>query len=622
MNRSKLAFSRKRTIKSTLLMFAVGSLAVFAVVTFLLILWFQNVLEQKIRTSAEQALGTAISGIEMYMENTVKLSESIAASDNLLKQLGRYPDFRSPDAVWPLLEVMGDLKSFSVVNQYIDSVGIYNETSNKMLTTKDGIYSASSASDPGAKPDWLQGVKDYKGTPLIGADLIASAPSYAESHSGLVSVARLLRASDGGGANVLLVNTEKSIFEMLVGDSPLWKGTGILIYDGGGNVIWSKGDPDFQHAAAGRIVPEQPQDGHGGEAWRFPASEYAPVALGDREYRFVQKQSELTGWKVAMCIPEEEIMGEIRRMKLLLYAVLAVLVLLSFALFTLLYMQISTPIRQLMAGIRRVESGAPFVPVPISRMDEFGYLQKRFNDMVVNEQQMRQAMFEQELRGKDVELKLLQSQMNPHFLYNTLDSIYWAAERSDNNEISDMVLDLSRFFRLSLSRGKEFVTVRETIDHLKTYIRIQQFRHKGKFEVEWDIDGTLHEVKIIKLMLQPVVENAIVHGLEALADACRLRVRTVRDGPWILFEVTDSGIGIPAPRLKELLEAVRDERPEGGKTYGLRNLYQRLRLIYGEEDMRFEMTSEPFGGTTVAIRIAESRLEGGRHEDEGDDRRG
>ncbi|MDF2663123.1 MAG: histidine kinase, partial [Paenibacillus sp.] len=95
-------------------MFAVGSLAVFAVVTFLLILWFQNVLEQKIRTSAEQALGTAISGIEMYMENTVKLSESIAASDNLLKQLGRYPDFRSPDAVWPLLEVMGDLKSFSV----------------------------------------------------------------------------------------------------------------------------------------------------------------------------------------------------------------------------------------------------------------------------------------------------------------------------------------------------------------------------------------------------------------------------------------------------------------------------------------------------------------------------
>ena len=604
---NKTPITGKRTIKTKLMMFVVGSLVLYAAVTFSLIVWFQNVLENKIRQSAIQAVGTVTGNVDMFMRNVVQLSESIAADDGLLRLLRDNRDFRSPDALWPLVQLLNTLKSFSVVNPYIDSIGIYNQYSSKALTSKDGIYSVSSET----APSWLEVVKSYKGTPYIGVGLDYTAPVYSESRDQTLTIARLLRsASSGDWADVLFINVGKSVFRRLIGENELWTGTGIAMFDASGNIVYDQGTGAFAEAVRyGAFVSRFRSDG--------PV--YETITLGGTDYLVASEKSEITGWHTAIFIPQREIMKDIDRMKQLVIVALAGVFLVSFLLFSALYLQIFTPIRQLIVSIRRVENGAGFTPMPISRMDELGYLQQRFNDMMVNEQRMRKAIYEQELRNKDVELKFLQSQMNPHFLYNTLDSIYWAAEESGNREVSDMVLDLSRFFRLSLSRGKEFVTVRETVEHLKTYIRIQQFRHTGKFTVEWETDDSLMELKVIKLMLQPVVENAIVHGMEALADVCKLTIRIVRDGPWAVFEVSDTGIGIEPGKLRELISEIGQRHDTGGRTYGLKNLYQRLRLVYGD-DMRFDVSGEPFKGTTVTIRISMSRLEERPHEHESDDR--
>ncbi|MFC7750248.1 sensor histidine kinase [Paenibacillus thermoaerophilus] len=607
MKANKTPIIGKRTIKTKLMMFVVGSLVLFAAVTFSLIVWFQNVLEDKIRQSAQQAVGTVTGNVDMFMRNAIKLSESIAADDGLLRLLRDNRDFRSPNALWPLIELLNALKSFSVINPYIDSIGIYNQYSNKALTTKDGIYSVPS----GVTPSWLEVVKSYKGTPYVGVGLDYTAPVYSESRGLTLTIARLLRSAwQGDGADVLFINMANSVFRQLTGESELWPGTGIVVFDESGSVVYHQGTGAFTEAVrSGTAVSYFGADG--------PV--YETVTLGGTPYLLAGEKSEITGWNTAMFIPQREIMKDIDRMKRLVMVVLAGVFLVSFLLFSILYVQIFTPIRQLIGSIRRVESGAGFTPMPISRMDELGYLQQRFNDMMVNEQRMRKAIYEQELRNKEVELKLLQSQMNPHFLYNTLDSIYWAAEESGNREVSDMVLDLSRFFRLSLSRGKDFVTVRETVEHLKTYIRIQQFRHTGKFAVEWMTDDSMMELKVIKLMLQPLAENAIVHGMEALADVCKLTIRIVPDGPWAVFEVSDTGIGIEPGKLRELIAEIEQRQDIGRRTYGLKNLYQRLRLVYGD-DMRFDISGEPFKGTTVTIRISLSRLEERPHEHEGDDR--
>lgn len=414
---------------------------------------------------------------------------------------------------------------------------------------------------------------------------------------------------------MLMIHSDKRVMDLFIGDVKRWEGSGIIISDAAGEIVYTTG-----------LTGASPRDAM--EAARYAgsgsAAPYEVIPIGSESYFVVGKQSGITGWTMVLMIPQREIMGDMFVMQLAAVCLLIGIALLMLWVLSVLYLQILNPIKTLLQSMGRVEKGLPFRPVPIKRMDELGMLQQKFNEMVRNEQQMRSEIYAEQLHNKEMELKFLQSQVNPHFLYNTLDSIYWVAEERGMGEVSGVVLNLSKFFRLSLSRGKDFLTVDETVEHLKSYISIQQFRHLDKFDVRWEVDARVGPVQIMKLMLQPVVENAIIHGLERAADACRLTIRIGLQEEWLHCEVMDTGAGMAADRLERVMEEIRrlDLPPDvEGTTYGLRNLYQRLRIQYGD-DMQFQMWSRPREGTCVTIRIRWDRLGGAEFANEGDDRRG
>jgi two-component system sensor histidine kinase YesM len=203
------------------------------------------------------------------------------------------------------------------------------------------------------------------------------------------------------------------------------------------------------------------------------------------------------------------------------------------------------------------------------------------------------------------ELKLLQAQINPHFLYNTLDSIVWLAETKQNEQVSRMVTSLSDFFRTTLSKGKDYITVREEESHIRSYLEIQQFRYRDILEYNIKIDEDILEYEILKMTLQPLVENAIYHGIKNKRGLGHITVTGVKRNEHMVFEVQDDGLGMKPDRLEFMRRVVGDEEKDGKSTssgFGLYNVAKRLKLNYGKKcDINIEST---YGeGTTITLIV-------------------
>jgi len=199
-------------------------------------------------------------------------------------------------------------------------------------------------------------------------------------------------------------------------------------------------------------------------------------------------------------------------------------------------------------------------------------------------------------KKRKAELAVLQAQINPHFLYNTLESINWMALSAKQKNISRMVLLLSNFMRLSLNKGKNVYTIRKEVEHLRTYIEIQQIRHKNKFQVIEDIDENILDYYTIKLILQPIIENCIVHGFKNTMQTGTIEIYGGFDGEDILFTIRDNGCGMDDNTLKCIFDK------SDSKGYGIKNVNERIKLYFGEK-YGLEIESSPGKGTTVKIRI-------------------
>ena len=210
----------------------------------------------------------------------------------------------------------------------------------------------------------------------------------------------------------------------------------------------------------------------------------------------------------------------------------------------------------------------------------------------------------EELNLRAAELRVLQEQINPHFLYNTLDNIIWLAESKDTEQVVKMVSALSSFFRTTLSKGREFISVREEGEHIRSYLEIQQFRYRDILEYDVSIPEELWEYQVIKLTLQPLVENALYHGIKKKRGKGHISVSAERYKDVLIFKVKDDGMGMEEARLEQvrgiLDGSVVEEQQSGG--FGLFNVNQRIQLHYGAE-YGLKVQSTYGEGTEVWVRI-------------------
>ena len=260
------------------------------------------------------------------------------------------------------------------------------------------------------------------------------------------------------------------------------------------------------------------------------------------------------------------------------------------------------PIRQLNSVTEKIAQGDFNARAQVNSDDEVAELAVSFNKMAGNMQSLIDKVKEDERKMRKADLRLLQEQIQPHFLYNTLDTIVWLIESNEPDEAVTMVVTLSDFFREILSKGKEFISIKEEEKHISSYLQIQEMRYRDILEYDIQLDQVIYKDQILKLTLQPVVENALYHGIKYKRAKGCIHIHGEKEGDIIRLTVRDDGVGMDEEELAQLRQQIEKPCQETEKGFGLANVNERIHMYFGYEyGMKIE--SEKGKGTTVEIVI-------------------
>jgi two-component system sensor histidine kinase YesM len=301
-----------------------------------------------------------------------------------------------------------------------------------------------------------------------------------------------------------------------------------------------------------------------------------------KDMLIVYSKSAYTKWTTIGMIPRSNISRDANRTanEVLVIPMLMIFVALIAA--TLLSHRITRNILLLRNAMKSVQRGNIEPQVYVRSRDEIGELSNVFNSMVGQIKHLFEDVKEREKHKRIFEFKALQAQINPHFLFNTLNSIKWMAELQRADNIQHMVTALLKLLHLSMGKGEEFITIREELEYVENYLTIQKIRYLNKFTVRMDIEQEILDSRTIKFLLQPIVENALIHGLEQLDGKGLITIKGYRSGSAVKFEIIDNGVGIPEHKLDQLLNQSDLPRIEGFNGIGITNVNDRIKLHFGE----------------------------------------
>lgn len=323
----------------------------------------------------------------------------------------------------------------------------------------------------------------------------------------------------------------------------------------------------------------------------------------DGERRIVTiKTVGYTGWKIVNVTPYSVFAISINQMKYFVIIIIIVTIFIIFFVNQFVSAKIANPIKRLNDSVKGLENGnLDIIIYEGGGSEEIQHLGRTLNSVVIQLRKlMDEIVIEQEEKRK-TELDALQSQINPHFLYNTLDSIVWMIEGDKNKEAVRMVTDLASLFRISLSKGKSIISIRDELAHAKNYMNIQRIRYKDKFSLEYVIDPEIYEYSTVKLIIQPLLENAIYYGVEYMYGDGEIIVRGYRKDGDIYIVIEDNGPGMTEEMKNGLLVDNNRVRAKGSGV-GLMNVHKRIQLRYGRE-YGLLIESQPDEGTIVRIHL-------------------
>lgn len=307
-----------------------------------------------------------------------------------------------------------------------------------------------------------------------------------------------------------------------------------------------------------------------------------------------------TGWKLVGVIPYSIFTHEMLNIRYFIAMVTLLMAMMLTIINRVVAERISRPIRKLNHSVMEYEAGKkPEIYIGGSwEIRHLGYsIQSSYEK---SEKLMQEIVWEQNERRKS-ELDALQSQINPHFLYNALDSITWMIEGERNDEAAFMISQLAKLFRISLSKGHTIISVKDELQHAQSYMNIQRVRYKNAFSVTFDVEPELEKYCAVKLTLQPILENAINYGVDPMDDCGEIRVCVRKEGELLVLSVEDNGIGMSEEEV-ELLLTDNNRVPKHGSGVGLINIHNRLQILFGKE-YGLVIESEPDEGTKVSIQI-------------------
>lgn len=425
-------------------------------------------------------------------------------------------------------------------------------------------------------------------------DLYFSAPHVENLFKGqykwVVSLSREIDIVSDGKDNkyITLVDMNFSAINELSSRVDLGKRGYIYIIDKDGNIIYH---PQQQMIYAG--LKKENID----FAVNKPDGNYIENFNGEQTMINI-KTAEYTGWRIVGNSYYDEMVTTKKDIYYFFICILIFSIIIVIVMSILISARISLPIKKLEKIMKRVEKGEFDIYADVEGEDEVRHLSKTFNMMIYRiTQLMDQNTREQEEKRKS-ELKALQAQINPHFLYNTLDSIVWMAENEENQGVITMVTALANLFRTSISRGEEIIYIRDEIEHARSYLTIQQIRYMDKFDFTIEVDEKIMEYKTLKIILQPIIENAIYHGIKRMVDKGAINITADIIEDKICLKVIDNGLGMSPETVSNILKKDPDGKRRSG--IGVKNVHERIQLYFGTE-YGLDIESELDVGTCVKI---------------------
>ena len=410
----------------------------------------------------------------------------------------------------------------------------------------------------------------------------------------VISMSRAVEITVGGSTEqaVLLIEMAYQGIEEVLDEVTLGNGGYIYLMDSKGEIIWH---PKFELIASGRVkennlVAAGYDDGSREEVFNGTSQTVVTKTVG------------YTGWKLVGVIKGTGISLNMLKTRLFIVFVILLIIFIVIIINSYISFRVTNPIRELEKSVKALEEGNLDADIYMGGSYEVQHLGKSVQDMKFRIKGLMQDIVNEHEEKRKSEFDSLQAQINPHFLYNTLDIIVWQIENEKQSEAVHTVTALARFFRLSLGKGKNIVTVKDEIDHVKNYLMIQHMRFKNKFDYEFDIAEDVLELPSLKLMLQPLVENAIYHGMEFMDGDGLITIKAWREENELYLSVADNGLGMTEDKVEMILTGKSSSGNGRGSGIGVKNVNERIKLYFGEA-YGLTIDSEPDEGTKVTIHL-------------------
>ena len=414
------------------------------------------------------------------------------------------------------------------------------------------------------------------------------------SYNWVISMSRAVEITVGGSTEqaVLLIEMAYQGLEEVLDEVTLGNGGYIYLMDSKGEIIWH---PKYELIASGRVKENNLV------AAGYDDGSREEIFNGTRQ-TVVTKTVGYTGWKLVGVIKGTGISLNMLKTRLFIVFVILLIIFIVILINSYISFRVTNPIRELEKSVKALEEGNLDADIYMGGSYEVQHLGKSVQDMKFRIKGLMQDIVNEHEEKRKSEFDSLQAQINPHFLYNTLDIIVWQIENEKQSEAVHTVTALARFFRLSLGKGKNIVTVKDEIDHVKNYLMIQHMRFKNKFDYEFDIAEDVLELPSLKLMLQPLVENAIYHGMEFMDGDGMIMVKAWRKEDELYLSVADNGLGMTEDKVEMILTGKSTSGNGRGSGIGVKNVNERIKLYFGEA-YGLTIDSEPDEGTTVIIHL-------------------
>lgn len=410
-----------------------------------------------------------------------------------------------------------------------------------------------------------------------------------DNPSWVIRLSRAVEITEGGSTEqaVLMIDLTYQGLDELLQDA--YKKEGYLyLINSKGDIIWH---PKFDLVVAGRFLENNK------EAAGYVDGSYKEV-FNDEERTVAVKSIGYTGWKLVGVIYGVGVPVNTLKTRIFIVFVILFIIFIVMLINTYISYRITNPIRRLESSVKELEKNLE-TNIYFGGSYEIQRLSKTIRDMRDRIKSLMDEIVVEHEEKRRSEFNSLQAQINPHFLYNTLDIIVWQIENEKQAEAVKIVTALARFFRLSLGKGKNIVTLGDEIEHIKNYLTIQHMRFKNKFEYEFEIEESTTSLSSLKLMLQPLVENAIYHGMEFMDGDGLIKIKTEIANSMLFIYISDNGLGMTEEKLELVLKGV-SKTGSKGSGIGVKNVNERIKLYFGE-DYGLKIDSEPDFGTTVTV---------------------